>query len=236
MSATLYIFIDESGNPSDDSYYVVGATWCISERNDPNDVLRSTVDKLIATAESQLENTDNLPEIKCSKLPTEVINTTGSCLNRFEYDDQTIEHTNLPWQITYPIRFSIHSTNPQIGTDILSDLIGNFDTSVFAIKALSLSTVLNPIFQDGIVDTSVVNEIRVILDASTWVGPSKKMERILEDIGVPTTSISFETRDSAAVPGLQIADLAAYSWARHERKSDCGPAVDLIDQMRFAKE
>lgn len=236
MPPTLYIYIDESGNPSDGSYYVVAAAWCISGRNDPTEVLRPTVDRLIAIAESQLEQSRDIPEIKSSKLPTEVINTTGGSLNSVEYDDQTVEHTSLPWQISYPIRFSIHSTNPEIGTGVLSDLFGNFDKSVFAIKTLSLGTVLNPLFQEGIVDNSFIDDVKVILDANPWQRPSEKMEAMLERLGVPMSTISFETRDSSSVPGLQIADLAAYSWARHERKSDCGPAVDLIDQMRFAKK
>lgn len=234
MSRILYIFVDESGNPSDGSYYVVAGSWCISERNNPNEVLRPTIDRLITTAEASLHHEGNLSELKCSKLPTEVINNIASCLNSVEYEDQSIEHTKLPWGISYPIRFSFHSTNSQVGTELLSDLLGNFPQSVFALKTLALGTILNPVFQSGQVDNSQFDKIVIILDADPWKNPGEKMEQMLETIGVLTCPIEINTADSNAIPGLQLADLAAYSWARHERKGDCGSTVKKFHQLRFS--
>lgn len=136
----------------------------------------------------------------------------------------------------YPFRFSTHTTNPDAGVELLKDFIGGADRSILAVKTISLISVLNPLFEAGLVDNSGVENIRVVLDDNPWENPIKEIERTLSETEGAPSNTEFSTGDSEAVPGLQIADIAAYSWARHKRKGGYGEVIDQIDQYRFTKQ
>ncbi|WP_417935940.1 DUF3800 domain-containing protein [Haloarcula saliterrae] len=236
MARTLFVHVDESGNPSNGSYYVVAAPWCLSERGRANEVLRHTADELKTIAESALHGSRTLSELKGSALPVAVVNTTVGCLNQVEYDDPTIEQTRLPWEITHPIRLSVHAVNPDIGNDVLTDVIGNFDESVQELKTLALCSVLNPVFQTTHVALSTIDSMCVVLDSEVWQNPAEKVATVLDRTADEIPPIEFDSRDSKDAPGLQVADVAAYSWARHQRKGDCETAVETLHPLRFAKK
>ena len=108
MPRYLYIFVDESGNPSSGEYYVVAGAWCISEEPNPSRTLQSTVDTLAGVADSQRESSGSVSELKGSKLPTEVLLSVIACLRNGgpAYDDTSVEHQRLPWESNPPIRFT----------------------------------------------------------------------------------------------------------------------------------
>jgi len=232
----LYVFIDESGNPSRSRYFTVAACWCVSSRDNIKQILQPTVGKLKNTANSHAEQSDGISELKGSKLHPEVTHAVASSLGDIEYGDQTLRTQNLPWQIAQPIRFSVHTTNPEIGVDILKEFIGNADSSILAMKTLSLVSVLNPIFKAGLVKTSSINNINVVLDDDPWTNPSKQMENTIDQVGTSLPEIEFSTPSSEAAPGLQIADIAAYSWAKHKRDGGYGTVIGKIEELRFVKE
>lgn len=236
MSRTLYGFIDESGNPSSGNYYVVACCWCLSERNSPNEVLRSSLDTLLETAEDLRHNPEPLGELKSSSLPPAVLeNLFEGFVPEIGYDDPTITVARPPWERAQPFRYSIHSLNPDVGNEILRGVLGNHGTSVRALKTLSLASVLNPVFVDNRIDNNVFDDLSVVLDADVWKGPAESLKEALDIVDV-NLQVEFRTMDSRAVPGLQMADLGAYTWARHMRSGDCERGAKTIHNLRFSQE
>lgn len=235
MTNTLYVFIDESGNPTDGDYYVVSGTWCVSDRNRINEILLPTVENLASLAESQLHTLELDGELKGASLPTEVVEKLVCCLDDYPYDDRTITGYNLPWQVSHPLRFSVHDVNPDLGLEALDNIFSTPLSSPKALKTLSLASALNPVFSANRLDSRWFDDVQVVLDADVWTNPAKEIERGLGLVEEELPEMSFNTRDSEAVPGLQIADLAAFSWARDFRSGDCSAAVKQIHDYRFAQ-
>lgn len=236
MASDLYVFIDESGNPSRSRYFTLAACWCVSRRDNIDQILQPTVGKLKTTANNHMEQSGAISELKGSRLHPEVTHAVVGSLGNIEYGDQTIRTQNLPWEVAQPIRFSVHTTNPEIGVDILKELIGNADSSILAIKTLSLVSVLNPIFEAGLIETNSLDNIYVVLDDNPWENPSKQIEKTIDQVGPSLPDIDFSTPTSKATPGLQVADIAAYSWAKNKRDGGYRAVVEKIEQLRFVKE
>jgi hypothetical protein len=234
MSSTLYAFIDESGNPSNGDYYVVACCWCVSDRDSPEEVLRGSLDEIITGAEGMLHGDNSVNELKGSKLPTEVlIGLFENYIPHIGYDDPTIRSVHLPWNRSQPFMYSIHTLNPNLGNEILEDVFGDYDTSVRTLKTMSLASVLNPAIDGGWMNNQRINQISVTLDSDVWKRPAENLEKAL-DVLNHDFKITFNTNTSHSVPGLQIADIGAYCWARNMRKGDLGKCTSVIHRNRHS--
>ncbi len=243
MPRYLYIFVDESGNVHSDEYYVVAGAWCISNEPNPSRTLQSTVDTLAEIANSQRERTQPVSELKGSQLPTEVLLNVIACLRDGgpAYDDSSVEHQQSPWTSSLPVRFTIHDLNPNLGIEILKETLGGSDLHGGSrypevLKSLSLVTILNPLVQAEVIDLTHIDQIKVVLDAEVWQNPVERIETVRNDIDEVPENMEFETRDSAQTPGLQLADVAAYTWGRQLRCGDCGRGVSQLDELRITGE
>lgn len=242
MTRYLYIFVDESGNPSSGEYYVVAGAWCISDEPNPSRALQSTVDSLAEIANSLRTSSQPISELKGSQLPTEVLLSVIECLDGGPaYDDPSVKHQQLPWAGSLPLRVTMHDLNPNLGIEILKETLGGSDLSAEsshpeALQSISLATILNPLVQAEMIDLTRIDQIKVVLDAQVWQAPTERIEAGLDVVENVPENLVFETRDSAQTPGLQLADLAAYTWARQLRFGDSGSGVALLDDLRLADE
>jgi hypothetical protein len=232
--AILYIFVDESGNPSRDDYYVVTGCWCVSDERNSRTVLDPTVQRLMNIAEGVLRSTDTVSELKGASLPTEVLTAVIESIDEVWYDDSTIPHTALPWETAYPARFSIAQSNPQATQEAISGLLGNQLDAPKTLKLMLLISILDPLFRPELIEYGEIDSIEVVLDADVWKAPAAYASDAFDEVGEVPVEVSFATGSSEKTPGLQLADLGAYSWARHHRKGDCRSVIKTIDRYRFA--
>jgi hypothetical protein len=98
------------------------------------------------------------------------------------------------------------------------------------LQTLALAKVLNPLDSTHKIDISRVNNVRLILDADVWSGPASKIQQILTD---REFNLTFETRDSAKTPGIQVADLMAYSSCRYTQSGDCADAAKFLSELHI---
>lgn len=234
MSNTLYVFVDESGNPTDGDYYVVAGSWCVSNRDRPTELLLPTVESLRNIADSQLRDLELGGELKGSELPPGVIETLISTLTETSYEDTTITKNYLPWGQAAPIRHSIHEVNPDLGLEMLDNIFGTESKSPMTLKTMALASVLNPLFADAQLDDDRLGDVHVVLDADVWQNPVGELKRGLGLLDSDVPDVEFTTAASDDIPGLQIADLTAYSWARELRQGDCSQAARSIHDYRFS--
>lgn len=231
---TLYVFIDESGNENRGDYYSVAGCWCVSSERNFTAVLDPTVQRLMDVAESTLHDSSPIAELKGASLPTDVITAVFESFETISYDDSTVPHTAVPWEPAYPVRFSTATINPTIGRTAIADIVGTEVDAPKALKLLLLISVLDPLFRSELLDPSLFDDVRIILDATVWQNPAQHARDAFDEVGYSTADISFDIENSKRTPGLQLADLAAYSWTRHLRKGDCNTIVEQIDRYRFA--
>ncbi|QKY20369.1 hypothetical protein B4589_008240 [Halolamina sp. CBA1230] len=100
------------------------------------------------------------------------------------------------------------------------------------VQSFALDAVLKPLVhpEQVHIDESI-DTISVLLDSTTWKQPASDYVRE----SVQDTELNLETRDSRSIPGIQIADLAAYSWRRNYTEGDCGTAAGVLHDLRFAR-
>lgn len=235
MTRTLYIFVDESGNENRSEYYGVTGCWCVSKKNDFTEVFDPTVQQLCDIAEGAYHETKSISELKGAKMPSDVLQAVVTSIGQVAFDDTTVLHREVPWQITHPMRYSIATTNPGISASALTDLASHSLDAPTAMKLLLLISILDPLSHEELVSANKYDDVAVILDAEVWERPAKHAQSAFDEV-TPHEDISFRTRDSQRTPGLQLADLAVYSWCRHLREGDCREAVTKIDNYRFAEK
>jgi len=233
---TLYIFVDESGNPTRDDYYVVAGCWCVSHASSPSTVVDPTVQRLRTIAENVFTSRNTVTELKGASFPTEVLTAVVQSVDDIWYDDSTIPHPRLPWDPAYPGRFSIAQSNPEVANSALSSVVGNQLNAPETMKLLLLISVLDPLFRPELLDYSQIDSVEVVLDAEVWDVPAAHASDAFEAVNEQPAETSFTTASSKQIPGLQLADLGAYSWARHHRKGDCEVVLNSLDKYRFVTE
>ena len=235
MTTTLYVFVDESGNENRGDYYSVAGCWCVSSERNFTAVLDPTVQRLTDVAEATLHDPSPVTELKGASLPTDVINAVFDSFETVTYDDSTVPHTAVPWAPAYPVRFSTTTINPAIGSTAIADIVGTELDAPKTLKLVLLISVLDPLFRSELLDPSVFDEVQIILDATVWKNPAQHAQGAVDEIGYSSADVSFRIEDSKRTPGLQLADLAAYSQTRHLRKGDCKSVVESIDRYSFAE-
>lgn len=230
--SNLYIFVDESGEPNTDRCYAVAGCWVVSERLNPNEVLMPTKDRLIATIEGSEHGKDSIGELKGASTPPPVLDTLFSYLRNGIHDDSSIRQTNYPWQVSKPMRYTLHEVNSDAGTDAIADLVGPQQAGE-TLKTISLASILAPLRQEVRLETEDFDQVRVYLDAEVWQNPAQRLREVSNFASGNLQPVSFETRDSKGTPGVQLADLGAYSWRRNLLKADCETAASTLNDFRF---
>lgn len=231
---TLYICIDESENHTRDRCYSVAGCWCVSSRPDPTNVLTPTKDRLLQLIETHPRTAAQPSELKGAAIHPDTLNDVISFLKESMYDDGTIEQSRQPWSMHVPIGFTIHTLNARLATDSIEGLVGPFDAAE-TVQTIALSTVLSPLFDSTHLDLGSYNEISVVLDAETWTNPVQRVRENVDEQALDVERITFETRNSKSTPGIQLADIAAYSWRRNHTRGDCETAAGLLHDLRFAR-
>ncbi|WP_368408860.1 DUF3800 domain-containing protein [Halorussus limi] len=228
----LYIFVDESGEPQTDRCYAVAGCWVVSARPNPNEVLMPTKDRLMSTIEGSELGKDSIGELKGASTPPPVLDTLFAYLRSGIHDDSSIQQTNYPWQVSKPMRYTLHEVNSDAGTDAIEDLVGPQQTGE-TLKTISLASILSPLRQEDRLETGDFDQVRVYLDAEVWQNPAQRLREVSNLASDELPPVSFETRDSRGTPGIQLSDLAAYSWRRNLLKTDCETAASTLNDFRF---
>jgi len=224
---TLYVCVDESGRQDVGKCYTVAGCWFVSERP-PGDTLDRTKDELI---DVMFGDSSSVGELKGSKSNIGALNSGISYLREAVYEDSSIERSSLPWSMSIPVGFSLVAFTPEAITETVSKYVDRLDRPR-VVQSFALDAVLKPLVHPEQVrlDQSV-DRVRVLLDSTTWEQPANDYAQA----SVQNTSLELETRDSQSVPGIQFADLAAYSWRRNYTDGDCGTAAGVLRGLRFAR-
>lgn len=232
---TLYVGIDESGNVSRGTEYAVAGCWFVSDRSNPNNVLTPTKERLLDLVDSHRHNDGPISELKGASLAPAVLDGVVPAINEYSYRDQTIETSSLPWEMSIPISFSLCTVAPHLANETISHIHGDPLSSPTTVKTVCLNSVLTPLFYSMPLSIEIVSEIVVLLDSDTWSNPAQKLQRSLSSDSSPDLDIDFRIRDSMSTPGIQMADIAVYSWLRNLRKGDCRQAAARIHNWRFVR-
>lgn len=230
--ASLYVFVDESGEPNTDRCYAVSGCWIVSERSNPNDVLMPTKDRLIGTIEGSERGKDSISELKGAATPPPVLDALFSYLRTGIHDDSTIRQSGFPWQVSKPMRYTLHDVNSDAATDAISNLVGPRQAGE-TLKTLALASILAPLRHEDRIDTAELDQVNVYLDATVWQNPARRLTEVSSLTASDLQPLSFDIRDSKGTPGIQLADLAAYSWRRNLLYADCETAASTLNDFRF---
>lgn len=191
-----------------------------------------TKDRLIATVENSEYGKDSLSELKGASTPPSVLDTLFSYLRTGIHDDSTIRQSRFPWQVSKPMRYTLHDVNSNAGTDAITDLVGPQQAGE-TLKTIALASILAPLRHEGRLQVDQFDQIRVYLDAHVWQKPARRLTEVSTLTASEFQPISFDTRDSKGTPGIQLADLAAYSWRRNLLNADCETAASTLNDFRF---
>lgn len=225
--ATLYVCVDESGRHVSGRCYSVAGCWFVSEVR-PTNALDRTKDKLIG---AMFDNASGVSELKGSKASTDALNEGISYLRDVVYQDGSIENLNIPWSMSIPVGFSVVAFTPDTITESISKYIDELNRPK-VVQSFALDAVLKPLVHPQQVHLDqAIDAVQVLLDSTTWEQPANDYSRET----VQDTDLVLETRDSQSVPGIQLADLAAYSWRRNYTNGDCGTAAGILHDLRFAR-
>lgn len=228
MAGDLYIFVDESGQHARGQHYTVAGCWCLSN-NSPQYVLDNARANL-ARHVSDICGFSNVKEIKGTQLPKDRLGSFLRTFETFAYEDGTVADPPYPWQQNKPFQCVYHSFNPKLGKQILADYMSEADTPK-ALQRLALAKILSPLTDANIVDSAEIKKIHVVPDAEVWETPANEVCNLLSEL--KGTRINVETRDSSRTPGIQIADLIAYSRRSYTKEGACVDAAKFIEEVHL---
>lgn len=224
---TLYVCVDESGRADEGSCYSVAGCWFVSKRR-PGNALDRTKDKLVST---MFGDASGVGELKGSKAKSDDLNDGISYLRSVVYDDDSIEQSLTPWSMSMPVGFSIVAFTPNTITETVSGYVDRLNRPR-VIQSFALNAILKPLVHPEQLNVDPpIDAVRVLLDSTTWDQPANDYACS----SVQDAPLDLETRDSQSVPGIQLADLAAYAWRRNYTSGDCGTAAGVLHDLRFAR-
>lgn len=202
----LYVFVDESGNHSRSDCYTVAACWCVTGRDDPTEILKSTKRKIVS---KYLGTGQELKGEKIADVLEEVFYSLPSILR----EDDSINLYNLPWSNTRSngeaaVGYTIYESEGDLGLSITRDHLGESGSGTTP-QLIALASVISPLLRIEGPEHARIDRRHVILDDTTWEQPRHKLSSFVGSIDW-SPEISFETRKSHAAPGIQLADIAAY--------------------------
>lgn len=230
MTGNLHVCVDESGRKSQDSCYTVAGCWFVSEYSNPQNALMGTKDSLLTTVQ-QITNSRTQPsEIKSAKLQPPTLGAVVSDLRKQMFEDESLVTGRLPWSMQTPVCFTIATFHGDVCRDVLADQTSRLKPFE-VMQVMGLSSILTPLSdRRALLDQNAFDSVRVLLDAKTWENAADVV-----DASLSVDDVSFAIRDSKRTPGIQLADLAAYSWRRNLTRGDCETASGLLHDLRFAR-
>lgn len=227
---TLYICVDESGNRQRHDHYVVAASWFVSDRENPSNVLDGTKDRILAQCVTPSRKRSGATELKGASLHPSTVDDTVDFLRTSVHEEISIRPSRLPWELSTPVVFSISAFATDVFLAATDDAVGR--SSAFQrIQVASLSAVLAPVHRPRrLLDEDSFDDVRILLDATTWQNAAETIRRqpSLDDV-------TIEIGDSKSTPGIQFADLAAYAWFQRLQRGNCRRAAELIHQLRLVR-
>lgn len=224
---TLYIGVDESGLPLDAPCYAVAACWCVSEYDDPEQVLKPLRSRTMKYASSHRDGPASLNELKGNKMRY-ILNDVFKYLLGSGGAVWSNESLVRPiWQNSQPIRYMIRAMNSNLANQTLTEYISG-DNESTAIQIAALNYVLMPLFWEGQLALERCDEIRVLLDSTTWSRCANTFEQNIETVLSASLTPSFEIRDSKSTPNIQFADIAAHSTYQSLCNGRCDGAMSYI--------
>jgi hypothetical protein len=133
--------------------------------------------------------------------------------------------------MSIPVGFSLVAFTPETISETVADYVDDLDLPRI-VQSFALDAVLKPLVHpEQLQIGESIDAVTVLLDSTTWKQPASDYA----SNSVQDTELSLETRDSQSVPGIQIADLAAYAWRRNYTDGDCGTAAGVLHDLRFAR-
>jgi len=176
-------------------------------------------------------DSSGVSKLKGSKAEPSDLNDGISYLRNIVYNDDSIQQERLPWSLSIPLGISVVAFSPDIAISSISKYVDKLDRPR-VVQAFALNAVLKPLIHPKQVQLdSAVDNVQVVLDSTTWEQPAKDYPQA----EIQGTDLELETRDSQGIPGIQLADLAAYSWRRNYTHGDCGTAAGVLHDLRFAR-
>ncbi|MGN8212946.1 MULTISPECIES: DUF3800 domain-containing protein [Halococcus] len=228
--SSLYVFVDESGTPGNGSFFTVAGFWCVSDRQ-PSAVLQSSKDKLLEQMNTNYARRGPENELKGSQIRNDGLDVLFSTLQSTFRGDDSI-HQNPPvWTDDRVFRYTANNLNPGLMNTLVKDVAGIDQQSPAMLQTFLLSSILNPILNNHLVNCSPVESVRVVLDAETWTAPANYIDSGLCQIENVPDDVEFAIRDSKSTPGIQFADVAAYSWAQFATKGRCETPARMMKDL-----
>lgn len=226
MGKRAYVFIDESGNHTQTDCYVLAGCWCISTYSDSRKVLEPTVNRLS-------NNFTSVPsgELKGEKLRDSTLDSVLVYLQNVVKVDKTIARRAVPWKSGKSIAYTIYDSDSDIGLGLNEQYFGEGKAKTTA-QLVGLASLISPLFRISTHTNYTIDSHHVILDATTWERASYKLSTIISSIDW-CPDVQFVTKDSSNIPGIQLADIAAYARRRYLRSGDCQKGAQAIDNLRL---
>lgn len=223
--ATLYACVDESGNFSRGECCSIATCWFVSERRNPLEILMASKDRVASVIEGHAEGPATVNELKGSKFPTPALTEGLRFFGRTMYDDTSLDD-RTPWAQSYPVAFTTEGIHTGLASELISHAVERPNRAT-TVRGLALNAALSPLFS-GQIDATAYEQTRVLLDSDAWAVPKEQLESALSNAEIDTARLSFELRDSKKTPGIQFADLVAYTWRRQMMQGDCEASVEEI--------
>jgi hypothetical protein len=230
MTSSIYVFIDESGQASTDGVYAVAGCWTVSHEQDPEQVLkplRSNVQKHLT--EYVDDAPDTISELKGAQL-THVLTDTLNAVNQYMWDDGSVDSDHNYWDTSFPLRFTLCIFENKMLRQTLSADISELNMPT-AIKTIGLNAALSPLHSKSIREDGC-RDIQILLDATTWARPAQRYKEALVHSDL-AEEVTLATRDSKSTPGIQFADLAAYSLRRRFKQGTENKPVAQLENWAF---
>lgn len=230
--SVLYVAVDESGLPTEGRCYTLVGCWYTSDRRDPTEPLSGLKDDLLQYVATK--GRESAPvELKGGKMSAETATGVIDRVERWMWDLETVNTSSLPWQRAHPLGFTRAVYQPSAARRIIEQMSVHRTETPNVLKELALNALLTPLFHDHFSDDYV--ETRVILDGDPWVKPGHRTKRRWNQLPGVSDVPTFETRDSKAVPGIQIADVAAITWRRHVTDGRCNRAAATLHEYQVTR-
>ncbi|PGF15605.1 hypothetical protein CP556_05355 [Natrinema sp. CBA1119] len=161
-------------------------------------------------------------------LDESTLNSTFAYMRNIFDQDQTIDTQDYPWT-DFPVAYTIYDSDSDIGRGLAQQYFGQGRSQTPA-QLIGLSSIISPVLRLGDQISASIERYRRVLDAETWVRPRSQLESIVQSLDwVP--AVDFTIRDSEQTPGIQLADIAAYSRRKRLQDGDCHEAMRYLHKL-----
>ncbi len=221
----VYVFIDESGNPSTSDCYTLAGVWCLTEYDDPSEILKPVRDQLA----NRVVNVGS--ELKGEMLTDAKLNSCLYFTRKAIENDSSVVSTDV-WQTNRPVAFTLYDSDSDTGRTIAEQHLGESANATVTAQLLALASVTSPCLRLDEHSAVELSDRRIILDGNTWRRAGASLSAIYRSLAW-TPRIEFSLRDSRNTPGIQLADLVAHARRRRLDSGDCSEAVNVINELRL---